>query len=315
MLNFLKKFFSLKRTTQAVLVVCFLTITVAVAYGTILQNEDAADSLTANINSALKVTKDDQDGDGLTDKEEDKWGTDIKNPDTDNDGYLDGEEVASGYDPLKQAPNDKLSSNLSSEPRPLPANLTQLLAKSISDKLINDQSIGDNGSDSQDPEQLISEAIKNSDINIDCLFTPPTEAKSEIIASTKENIERYALKLTSIFTQNTPKESMQTAEYVTMYNALNTNNFILTDKYTNAYYKMYTELEEVTVPKIFKDIHQEQIEIVYGIAKCFEMLREVDADPLKATIALEKYQELSEQIFTFGEKVFTIIQGFEGLSS
>ena len=53
----------------------------------------------------------DSDCDGLTNAEEKLYGTDPNNPDTDGDGYSDGIEVASGYDPLKAAPNDKLSTS------------------------------------------------------------------------------------------------------------------------------------------------------------------------------------------------------------
>ena len=43
----------------------------------------------------------DTDGDFLTDERELELGTDPNNPDSDGDGYLDGIEVANGYDPLK----------------------------------------------------------------------------------------------------------------------------------------------------------------------------------------------------------------------
>ncbi len=42
----------------------------------------------------------DFDNDGLPDEIETIYGTDPNNPDTDGDGYTDGEEIASGYDPL-----------------------------------------------------------------------------------------------------------------------------------------------------------------------------------------------------------------------
>lgn len=42
----------------------------------------------------------DTDNDGLPDEEEIKFGTDINNPDTDGDGYLDGGEVIRGYNPM-----------------------------------------------------------------------------------------------------------------------------------------------------------------------------------------------------------------------
>jgi len=41
----------------------------------------------------------DSDGDGLSDRAEQKQGTDPHNPDTDGDGLSDGEEVALGTDP------------------------------------------------------------------------------------------------------------------------------------------------------------------------------------------------------------------------
>lgn len=47
------------------------------------------------------INKFDTDGDGLNDFDEvKKWKTDPLDPDTDRDGYLDGEEVSAGYDPL-----------------------------------------------------------------------------------------------------------------------------------------------------------------------------------------------------------------------
>ncbi|MGB0756990.1 MAG: LamG-like jellyroll fold domain-containing protein [Patescibacteria group bacterium] len=43
---------------------------------------------------------DDADSDGLSDRLEDQYGTDPNNPDTDGDGYGDGQEVVSGYSPI-----------------------------------------------------------------------------------------------------------------------------------------------------------------------------------------------------------------------
>ena len=50
----------------------------------------------------------DSDCDGLTNAEEKLYGTNPSNADTDSDGYSDGIEVKSGYDPLKPAPGDKI---------------------------------------------------------------------------------------------------------------------------------------------------------------------------------------------------------------
>ena len=44
----------------------------------------------------------DSDGDLLLDEREAELGTDPNNPDTDGDGFSDGDEVANGFDPLAQ---------------------------------------------------------------------------------------------------------------------------------------------------------------------------------------------------------------------
>ena len=50
---------------------------------------------------ASPVFAEDSDNDGLFDADEQRYGSVMDNPDSDADGYPDGIEVASGYDPLK----------------------------------------------------------------------------------------------------------------------------------------------------------------------------------------------------------------------
>jgi hypothetical protein len=50
----------------------------------------------------------DADKDGLTDSSERIYGTDPKNPDTDGDGHLDGDEVKNGFNPLNKTEGAKL---------------------------------------------------------------------------------------------------------------------------------------------------------------------------------------------------------------
>lgn len=55
----------------------------------------------------------DPDQDGLTNEEEALYHTNPNVADTDGDGYRDGAEVRSGYDPIKPAPGDKIIPNTS----------------------------------------------------------------------------------------------------------------------------------------------------------------------------------------------------------
>ena len=50
-----------------------------------------------------QLTSIDTDADGLTDTEEGVYGTELRRPDTDNDGYIDGEELKSNFSPFAAA--------------------------------------------------------------------------------------------------------------------------------------------------------------------------------------------------------------------
>jgi hypothetical protein len=57
----------------------------------------------------------DRDQDGLSDEEEKALGTDWQKADTDGDGYTDGVEVSSGYDPLVPAPGDRIGTSVTED--------------------------------------------------------------------------------------------------------------------------------------------------------------------------------------------------------
>ncbi len=50
----------------------------------------------------VSLADNDYDNDGLSDRMELNFHTDLNNPDTDGDGYLDGQEIKNGYDPLNR---------------------------------------------------------------------------------------------------------------------------------------------------------------------------------------------------------------------
>lgn len=54
----------------------------------------------------------DTDSDGLSDAEERLYGTDMRNPDSDGDTYLDSNEVFHGYDPVTPAPSSLADSTV-----------------------------------------------------------------------------------------------------------------------------------------------------------------------------------------------------------
>lgn len=78
----------------------------------------SAESYTAlQVNGALDFLSNvvlvfDTDADALSDDLEFYYGTDLNNPDSDNDSYLDGQEVANNYNPLGVGALDKESNDL-----------------------------------------------------------------------------------------------------------------------------------------------------------------------------------------------------------
>ena len=59
----------------------------------------------------------DFDNDGLTNKEEERLGTNPFLADSDEDGFLDGDEIKNGYNPLKFSPGDKSDKMIFQDPR------------------------------------------------------------------------------------------------------------------------------------------------------------------------------------------------------
>lgn len=80
--------------------------------------EEIASRFSPRYVDRQKLVDVDSDSDGLNDDWELKLGTGILNPDTDNDGYTDGEEVMNGYDPLQPWPiktEKKITVNLAKQ--------------------------------------------------------------------------------------------------------------------------------------------------------------------------------------------------------
>jgi hypothetical protein len=125
-------------------------------------------SLVAQENSTDKSIFLDSDQDGLSNKDEIIYKTDAQKPDTDGDGYSDGAEVKSGYDPAKPAPGDKLTTGATST-LTTDSNLktslsgTKNLTEEISDQIASMVSSSDSskGIDVNSINNLIEEKISS----------------------------------------------------------------------------------------------------------------------------------------------------------
>lgn len=93
-------YIKIKYLKYSLLVIACVTL-LSVNYFTYVKADTSKESCNKTIDS---------DCDGLTNDEENVYGTDSKKEDTDGDGYSDGVEVKSGYSPTKAAPGDRIVS-------------------------------------------------------------------------------------------------------------------------------------------------------------------------------------------------------------
>jgi hypothetical protein len=245
----------------------------------------------------------DSDNDGLKDWEEDLYKTDPNNPDTDGDGYLDGEEINSGHNPLFKGPGDKLSFY------PLPLGDVYNITK----KVINDEHI----------EKLLESYLlhKNEYLEDHPEINNPDEFLALTEESTLEEMSRRAIydnyedlmantesilfELPEIFdikitnddieiSQNNDKESIES--YVLEASEfLNSEAFFFKEKTFQLLMDVFENrdpselqkiikindekieiIKQITVPSSWKEIHKEGLRIIILTRNIFVSLRDLD---------------------------------------
>ena len=260
----------------------------------------------------------DSDNDGLKDWEEELYGTDPNNPDTDGDGYLDGQEVNSGHNPLVKAPNDELDFY------PLPLgekyNITKkifseeviqnILLSYLSQKaqyLKDHPEIDDSRqfsalTDTSIIQEMLGRSIYDS---YEYLMGQNQEYLSELTEifdisisdeqikisqdNSKQAIQLYISKISQwlnsdiFFFQN---EVLQLTAYT-----LKNQDFNNLDTLIKLNGKWIDQMKEVAVPSSWKEIHREGLEIIILFRNILVSLRDYENDPVKAYYATEKLEE------------------------
>ncbi|HLD34363.1 MAG TPA: hypothetical protein VJB62_00715, partial [Patescibacteria group bacterium] len=249
------------------------------------------------------------DTDGLADWQEIIYKTDSCRPDTDGDGYLDGEEVLSGYAPTIAAPNDAMES---AQERGLPQNLTNILAENVAKQIIEGKlgNISDalDSTAIQTSNQVVNDAINQTIAQAMNEFSLPNISDDEIAISSDNSgdaIESYAGKIVQIMsdweekTSTQPSQTPQTEGEI-FYNAISTRDFGQVSQYAQYYAGVSEDLKKIPVPSTLKEIHKKQIGIFKVTANIYQAIKEIDQDPLKTTLAIEQYGaavELTKQMF------------------
>ncbi len=251
----------------------------------------------------------DPDNDGLKNWEEEMYKTDKRNPDTDGDGYLDGEEIVSGYDPTIPAPNDALEGTDTSTPRPNPTNLTDYLTQLITEKVssgeikpVDDLNLAPD-STLLNNEAIFNEALlqvtkkANEDFDISKIEIANINISEK--ETTKEEISRYISEMSKVLNNDAVYAEIGMSEAEIISEAVELKEFKNLDKIIEFYDQGVKSIQNITVPKDFVDLHKKQISILKLTNKILKSIRDFEKDPATAAAAIEKYQDLPRIINEF----------------
>ena len=263
----------------------------------------------------------DADSDGLTDWQEIQlYLSDPCKKDTDADGYLDGEETASGYDPTKKAPGDELPGTTPKGPRPLPENLTRALSSMLA------QQVGSGKIDSFNKQgQILSAAelekypgLQRSVQQImsagEQLFAPEPVDDSQI-KTTQDNsrpaIQRYAGEVSEALALPPSQAASQESEMSFLLKTVENNDFSRLKQVLANYQTAYQNLKDINqpVPTDLLALHKEQLAMLSSLIKVYQALANgLEEDPLKTNLALQKYQVISLELTEWLQELSRVIQ-------
>lgn len=228
----------------------------------------------------------DWDNDGLTNREESYWDTDPNNPDTDGDDYLDGEEVASGHDPLIPSPDDALSTD---------DNLTMKMSQLALAGLVE----GSLKSDSPNYERslndlttIIAEDAFNS-FEVDL-----SKIDLKVVSSDNFSQQKYVEELSPVFEELFMAFIEQMSELENNLNNIGAFGMAhggVSKSFKGAssrYDKMFDDLVKTSVPTVWRSNHLGILKLVWELSQASKSVVSGANDPIKATVGLNRIVQL-----------------------
>lgn len=262
-------------TKKAQLLAGFLVLVTAIAAWQLLGLMRFPAALgTANAlkqDASLPNPNNDVDGDGLTNEEESYWNTDFQNPDTDGDGFLDGEEVASGHDPLISGPDDLIvSNNVTQE-------LNELVVAGLYEGSLKPSNSDFDSSLDQIADAVINSAKQQSAQKYTLIVVPPTT----------ENVKQYRdlmiSTLSSLGSTITPTSENGSAVRDIFNPAQTRINSLL------------AQLSSTSVPKTYQAQHEQLLSALSDLAGYYEGIVISEEDPMRRTSILGGIAQLLDE--------------------
>ena len=254
----------------------------------------------------------DFDRDGLSNAEEEILGTNAKQMDTDGDGYSDGVEIESGYNPLVPAPGDRIMKN--KEPiviSPIQSktkNITKKISADVVSYLADTQEAGQTEIDPKDFSRVISQAI---DTNVSFENAPPIDLSEVTIKKQdyddlsskkrkeklKEDSIEYISTISYIFVSNFPdgffdksldEFQSEVLQNFSSFSQSFSQPTFFEDIAKNSI-KAESQLTEVEVPEDMLDLHMEGLYLLRYATNVYEAGEyknaSSDITPMIATLA------------------------------
>ena len=230
----------------------------------------------------------DADHDGLTNKEESYWNTDPNNSDSDGDGYLDGEETASGHDPLIPGPDDFL---------PTEDNLTMKMSQLALAGLYE----GTLKSGNPNHDTALNDlAVIIADDAINSFGVDFSKIDLRIVASDNYSQQKYIEEFSLIYEELLKTFVEQMAELENNLNNIGAFGMAYGgvqksfEGSSSRYEKIFDNLAQMAVPKNWKDSHLGVIKLAGELSQASQSLIAGQNDPIKAVVGLNKIVQLWE---------------------
>ncbi|MEI7890540.1 MAG: hypothetical protein WCI36_01080 [bacterium] len=279
-----------------------------------------ADATKKQCNKAI-----DSDCDGLTNSEEILYGTNPENSDSDGDGYSDGVEVASNYDPTIAAPNDKITTGAkigASQSAKKTTLSTSSSTNSLTNSLISElktfkASKGNQAVTSSDMKDFLNTSISEKSGTIltweNLPETDITKIKTinqayaslsinEKKAKIKEDAYIYTTKIQYLFLSNSPMSITSDSDMTAFEEDLKKHMYSLsTENPDLAYFSdlgnrvelFLSQVNEVAIPETLVPTHIKLLRLLSG----FLLMRNTESpinDPVAAMIMFKKIENLNE---------------------
>lgn len=243
------------------------------------------------------VTKKDSDNDGLKDWEEELWGTDPNNSDTDGDGTNDGDEINENRDPLKAGPDDVLDVNTLTAKTNTGNTSQKSIELTTTDKFAQDffteyLSLKDSeGVVDEYGKSLLIESAISKIIDSDNSLIRYTNSDLNISDRTDEDFVRnYGNTLGGIVFDNSPNTDNESDILNNIIANGDKEEVKKLDIIINAYRNTAKDMLLVSVPKDIVSGHINLIESIEQVSKYIEDIGTINEDPIRAIAGIEGYE-------------------------